>query len=156
VGGAVVLDDHRVVDRHVGGALLEVLGDRIAALAHDLGDQLVGLGHGGPGLVDEAPLGRRPALGVVLALVGIELADLELRPPLAALGELGLGLAAVAAVGDDAAVLGPEVVLQLMGPPAAHEQHGEHDDGDHEDRHDYPGHDESFPTAGGRTARGRL
>src|SRR5215218_128400 len=85
VRGAVVLDHLRVIDRHVGGALLELVGDRVAALAHDLDDERVGLADGGGGLVDEPPLRGAPALDVAVARAGVELADLELLAALAAL-----------------------------------------------------------------------
>ena len=42
VGGAVVLHDAGVIDRDVGGPLVEVL-DRVTAFAHYLGHQLVRL-----------------------------------------------------------------------------------------------------------------
>ena len=81
--GAVVLHDHGMVDRHVCSALLEVLGDGVAALAHDLRDERVGLGHRGRRLIDEGPLRRGPALGVALARRGFQVADLQLRAPVA-------------------------------------------------------------------------
>ena len=141
VRGAVVLDDHGMVDRHVCSALLEVLGDGVAALAHDLRDERVGLGHRGRRLIDEGPLRRGPALGVALARRGFQFADLELRASVATLGQFGLRFTAVPAIGEDASVFGTEILLQLLRSPAAHEQHGEHDHDDHEDRHDDPGHD---------------
>src|SRR5215218_3005871 len=145
VRGAVVLDHLRVIDRHVGGALLELVGDRVAALAHDLDDERVGLADGGGGLVDEPPLRGAPALDVAVARAGVELADLELLAALAALLQLGLGLAAVAAaLLDGALVLGAEALLQLLGLPLAHQQDGSDHRGDHDDRQDHVDHALSF------------
>ena len=117
--GAVVLDDLRMVDGDVGGALLELVRDGIAAVAHDLHHERVGLADGRSGLVDEAPLRGPPALGVPVARRGLELADLELVAALAALEQLGLSLPAVAALGDRPLVLGAEALLQLLGSSLA-------------------------------------
>jgi hypothetical protein len=97
-----------MVDGHVCGALLEVLRDRIAALAHDLRDERIGLGHRRRRLIDEGPLRRCPALGIALARGGFQFADLELRASVAALGQFGLRLSAVAAVGEDTPVFGTD------------------------------------------------
>ena len=140
--GAVVLHDHGMVDRDVCSALLEVLGHGVAALAHDLRDERIGLGHRGRGLIDKGPLRGGPALGVPFARCGFQFADLELRASVAALGQFGLRFTAVPAIREDASVFGTEILLQLLRSPTAHEQHGEHDHDDHEDRHDDPRHDE--------------
>jgi hypothetical protein len=46
VGRAVVLDDHWMVDGDIGGALLEVLGDRVTAFVHDLRHERVSVADG--------------------------------------------------------------------------------------------------------------
>src|SRR4051794_32650986 len=141
VGGAVVLDDLGVVDGDIGRALVELVGDGVAAVAHDLHHERVGLADGGRGLVDEATLGVAPAVGVAVARGGLELADLELVAPLTALAQLGLGFAAVAAaLLDRGLVFGAEALLQLLRSPLAHENDRSDDQGDHDDRHDHDDH----------------
>jgi hypothetical protein len=76
MGDAVVGDEARVVDRQVGGALLEV-GDRIAAGRHHLADQLVGAGDRRTGVVDELGLHMAPAVDVTVGLDGGQAADVE-------------------------------------------------------------------------------
>jgi hypothetical protein len=79
--GAVVLDHSRMVDRHVGRALLEAL-DRIAALRHDRLDQLVGGGDGAAGIVDEVRLHCLPLLEVPVSGGRRQRPDVELAPAL--------------------------------------------------------------------------
>src|SRR4029453_4948364 len=76
VGGPVVVHHLGVVDRDVGGPLLEVV-DRVAAVAHDRGDQPVGLAGGLGRLVDELGLGVAPGLEVAGAGLGLERDDVE-------------------------------------------------------------------------------
>jgi type VI protein secretion system component VasF len=101
-----VLDDLGVIHRHVGGTLLEVLGDRVATRMHELRDEAVGLRDGRVRLIDEVPLRLFPALGVLAACVRLERPDVEALAAMRALDELGLRLSAVAALRDDA--LGPK------------------------------------------------
>jgi hypothetical protein len=140
VGLAVVLDDDGMVDGHVRGPPLEVLVDRVAALGHHLGDETVGIAHGGLRLVDELPLHALPALGVAVARAGIELTDLELLATVTALGELGLGRSLVALLGEGAAVLGPEALLQPLGTALPCDHDACHDKRDHQDADDDPNH----------------
>src|SRR6185503_12229089 len=141
VRGAVVLDDLRVVDRDVGRALVELVRDGVAAVAHDLHHERVGLADGRAGLVDEAPLRAAPAVGVAVARGGLELADLELVATLPALAKLGLGLAAVpAALLDRAFVFGAEALLQLLRSSLARKDQRTDDQGDQNDRHDHDDH----------------
>ena len=95
-GVAVVLDDLRVLDGDVFGAAVEVV-DRVAAGAHDVDDQRVGAVHGLHRVVDEAALDVDPAVLEAVALLGLQVADVERAVPLLPLGELGLGGAPVAA-----------------------------------------------------------
>ena len=92
VGLAIGLDDPRVVDGDVGGALVEVV-DRIAAVLHDGLDQHVRLSRGPFRIVDEARLHALPLADVALSRSGRERRDLELSAALGAGRELGLGLA---------------------------------------------------------------
>src|SRR3954470_906861 len=148
VGGAVVLDHPGVVDGHVGRALVELLRDGVAAVAHHLHHERVGLADGGRRLVDEPPLGVPPALGVAVARGGLELADLELIAALAALVQLGLRFTAVAAaLLERAVVLRAEALLQLLGSALARVEQRSDDQGDHDDRQDHDDHGSLPPVA---------
>ena len=119
-----------MVDGHVGGALLELVRDGVAAVAHDLHHERVGLADGRSGLVDEAALRGPPAIGVAVAGRGVELADLEPVVALAALEQLRLSLLAVASLGDGPLVLGAEALLQLLGSALARKDERTYDQGD--------------------------
>ncbi len=118
VGGAVVFDDAGMVDRDVGGALLEV-DDGIAAGVHEGGDELVGLDDGAAGVVDEAGLDELPLVEEALAFGGGEVVDVEAVDALFAGCEGGLGVALGAAFEDRALVLGAEASAQMLGLLAA-------------------------------------
>jgi hypothetical protein len=68
VGCAIVFDDAGMVDREIGGALLEV-GDGIAASGHEEIDEPVCLVDGLSGSVDEAGLDGAPLGDEALVLV---------------------------------------------------------------------------------------
>src|SRR5205085_8480121 len=105
-----------MVDRDVRRPLLEVL-DRIAALAHHLLDQRVGLADRAARVVDEAGLRDLPRLDVALPRARDERPDVELRAALLPLGQLGLGLPLGRRLGDGAFVLGPEALLERPRAP---------------------------------------
>ena len=132
---AVVLDHVRVVDGRVGGLLVEVL-DRIAALTHDLRDQLVGIGQRRSGLVDELGLRGLPALDVALARALVERLDVIAAPSVAALAQLGFSCTLVAVLVERAVVLRAKAFTQLRGlalPVQEHaHDHEQHDDDDHQ------------------------
>ena len=144
-GIPVVLDHARVLHRDVVGALVEVV-DGVTALAHDRRDQRVGLVDRAPRVVDELALDLLPVAAEALAGLGVERPEVELLVPLAALGQLGLGLALGARPVEHAVVLGSERLLQLLGafPPREHEsaagqqQHDDHHDDDDQHGHDSP------------------
>lgn len=95
VGHAIVADQAGVIDRQVGGPLLEV-GDGIAARLHDLGEELVGPPDRRGWVVDELALHLHPAVGESFDLVVAEGADAERLDPLLTLAQLGLGPASAA------------------------------------------------------------
>ncbi len=136
---AVVLHDPRVVDREVVGAPVEVVVDRVAAGAHDLGDEQVRGLQRPPRVVDEPALDLVPRVAEPVALLGAQVPDVELLAALAPLGELGLGGATVARRGHAALVLGPEMLLQLRRAPPAGQHHPEHDE-DQQDEDDQDDH----------------
>jgi hypothetical protein len=146
MGRAIVLGDLWVVDRDVGGPLVEVV-DWVAPVAHHPGDQFVGLPGGASGVIDELALGCPPRLQVAGAGGGLQRDDVELSAALLALGELGFCRALVACSGDGVLVFGSELLLQplcaLSLPKKQQEQHGD-DHQDHDCDHQASVHGRSF------------
>ena len=101
---------------YVGRPLREVLFDRIASVLHHALHELMGLANRTHRLIHKLPLGRSPALQIALPSDRIERPDLELTDALAAVGQLFLGGARVAALRHDAAILRPELILQSLRP----------------------------------------
>src|SRR6185312_190832 len=75
---------------------------------HHVGEQVVGLGQGLFGLVDELGLDHAPALDEVVALGHGQRPNLELGDAPLALGQFVLGLLAVAHVVDGRSYSGPK------------------------------------------------
>ena len=93
---------------------------RIAALAHDLAHEAVGLPDGFLRCVYEPSLNSQRLLGESLALLLIERPDIEALAPLLAPGELGLGLLAIPVPLEHSVVLRAEALPELLrAAPAA-------------------------------------
>ena len=74
--GAVVLNDHRMVDGQVGRTAIEVFKG-VATRSHHLGDELVGFAHGAVRVVNEARLDATPLAGKGVGLILRELVQVE-------------------------------------------------------------------------------
>jgi len=77
VRGPVLAEGRRMIDRHIGEALLEV-ALRVAPGVHDPPDQSVGIANGDGRIVDEAHLHGLPLVVEALAFLGREGVDIEL------------------------------------------------------------------------------
>ena len=142
VGGAVVFDDAGVVDRDVGGALLEV-DHGIAAGVHERGDEFVGFDDGAAGVINEAGLHELPLVEEALAFGGCEVVDLEALDALFTSCEGGLGFALGATLEDRAFVFGAEAGAQAFGLLSAlADKDGNNDCDDHDKNDD--ANDESW------------
>src|SRR5450756_2788458 len=115
VRGPVMLEDRRMVDRHIGGALLEI-AHRIGPGLHNPPDETVGIANGGGWIVDESRLNRPPLVVEAPALVGREGLDLELRYALLAVRQFVFRRAGVTLLGHGPLVFGPELLLELRAP----------------------------------------
>src|SRR5450759_2499325 len=136
VRGPVMLEDRWMVDRHIGGALLEIT-HRVAPSLHDLPDQRVRIVNGGGWIVDEPLLDSSPIVVEAPTLVGREGPDLEFRYALLAVGQLVFRLSGVALLGHSPPVFGPELLLKLRAPlPHRIPPHGYDQDRDDHDRDD--------------------
>ena len=134
--GPVVSDQLGVVHRDDVGLTVEVVCG-VAASAHDLLHEPVGVAERAGGVVDEARLHLSPGRVVLLAFDGVEAAQLQLLAVLLALGQVLLGGAAVATVADRPVVLGAELVLELARLALTLQtDQGERRQGDHHDDED--------------------
>jgi len=107
-----VFHDLRVIGGQQLGALTEVL-HRVAAIAHHVPDELVGLGQRRSGPVDELGLHGLPALGVAVAGRGLQRADVEPVTPIGDLTEVLVRVTFAAACPHLALVLRSESLLQV-------------------------------------------
>lgn len=138
MSGTVVLDDRRMIDRDVGGPLLEVV-DRAAALAHDLRHEFVRVNDCARGVVDERGLHGLPLTGVPLQCGVCQRNDFELVALSLALCELSFGRPLLTGRGHGAFILWSEPLLESAPPLATahHEGGDQHHHGDHDHRHDH-------------------
>src|SRR5450759_153762 len=109
----VVPQNLRMIDRHIGGPLLEI-AHRVTAGRHDPLDQSVGIVNGGGRIVDEARLHSLPLVVEALTLVGREVPDVELRYALLAGRQLVFRAAYVAHLRHGPVVLGSELLAELV------------------------------------------
>ena len=126
-------DDLRVVDRDIGGPLVEVI-DRIAPVTHHLGHQRVGLPGGRCRIVHEPALGGPPCLEVAVPNGGLEDDDVELPAPLLAGRQISFRGALVPAPGNGALVLGTKLLLQSLGTASLPQEHRNQHHNDHDDK----------------------
>ena len=74
--GAVILNDHRMVNRQVVRTTIEVF-ERIATRSHHLGDELIGFAHGAFRVVHKARLNATPFASKRIGLISSQLAQVE-------------------------------------------------------------------------------
>jgi hypothetical protein len=94
VGRAIVLDHTGVVDRDVGGALLEI-ADGVASCPHNFANELVSVVRCATRIVHEPGLDGLPATEELLALLTVECSDIEVLDPFFALAKLALRFALI-------------------------------------------------------------
>jgi hypothetical protein len=121
-----------MVDRDIVGSLLEAL-NRVATVAHHLGNQGVSLAGGAGGVVNEPGLCRLPRHHVAPLGSGLKSDDVDLAVPLLTRGEVRLRGVPITRSGNRPLVLGSEVLLQPLRAAAEQDHHREQhhdDDGD--------------------------
>ena len=116
--GAVILNDHRMVDRQVICTSIEVL-DRVATRRHHLGHELIGFADGGIRTVHEAGLHTPPFPGERIGLILCELAEVEPADALGPLAQNGLGSRRADSL-NGSFVLGPKAFAQVNAAATAH------------------------------------
>jgi len=122
VGHAVIADQAGVIDREVGGALLEV-ADGIAARLHHFSEEFIGPPDRSAGVVDELALDLHPAVRKALDFAAVERAYAERFDPLLALPQFSLGFAAVAGLVDGGDILRAVFRAHLFGAAALRVDH---------------------------------
>src|SRR5581483_6183797 len=140
VADPVVLDDLRMVDGYVRGALLEVL-HRVAAIRHHRLDQAVRARDGGARIVDELRLHGPPACDVPILGSGRERPDVEVPAALLPCRKLLLGRARAVGLLRDPLVLRAEPLAQLRAPALRQglpDDHGDDNDDGDRDHRPYP------------------
>lgn len=134
VGDAIVGDQLRVLDGQVVRPLFEV-ADRIAAGAHDLAEQVVGVADRRARIVDELGLHPAPAAGEPCGFFTGQRANVKSLDALLAALEGFLGPSPVAVFVDRGDILGPIMRPQLLRPPPLGVAHRDDDSGDDDDRY---------------------
>src|SRR5579871_734196 len=129
MGGAVIFHHHRVIDRNVGGALLE-LTNRISPRAHHFGYKVFGHGDGRLRIVDKPGLDLFPTLFEMAPISFREGTDFELFPAFFAELEHALGLSRVAFLLQYAIVFRAETLAEFLTAALARHQKRDHGDGD--------------------------
>jgi len=113
MGRAVVPQDRRVIDRHVGRALLVVSG-WISPGYHDPSNEGVGIVDGGGRIVDEARLDNPPLVVEAPGFVVREVSDVVRGHAHLAGRQLGFRAAGVAKLRDRSIVFGPELLAKPL------------------------------------------
>ena len=88
--GAVILNDHRMVNRQVVRTPIEIL-EGVATRGHHVRDQLIGFAHGAFRVVDKACLNATPFAGERIGLISSELAQIETTDAIGAFPKNGFG-----------------------------------------------------------------
>jgi hypothetical protein len=88
-GGAIVLNDHRMIHRQIVRTLIEIF-EGIATRGHDLRDELIGFANGALRIVHEARLNAPPFAGERIGLLLRELVQIETTDTIGAFPENGV------------------------------------------------------------------
>ena len=136
--GAVILNDHRMVNRQVVRTPIEVF-ERVATRSHHLGDELIGFAHGAVRVVHKARLNATPFAGKRIRLVLSELAQVETADALGALAQNCVSPCGADSL-NGSLVLGSKAFPQVHAPTAARINPGrkpeQHDNDTHTDEHE--------------------
>ncbi len=116
--GAVILDNHGMVNGHVVRTTIEVL-ERIATRSHHLGDELIGFAHRAVGIVDEARLDAAPCAEKRIGLILSERVQVETADARRALPQHGVRTCRPHSL-NGSFVLGPETCAQAHAPMPDH------------------------------------
>ena len=87
--GAIILNDHRMIHRHVVRTLIEIF-EGIATRGHDLRDELIGFAHGALRIINKARLNATPFAGERIGLIVSELVQVETTDTIGAFPENGV------------------------------------------------------------------
>jgi hypothetical protein len=136
--GAVILNDHRMVNRQVVRTPIEVF-ERVAARSHHLVDELIGFAHGTIRVIHEARLNATPFAGERIGLILTELAEVETVDALGALPQHSVSTSGADGL-NGSFVLGSKVLTQVHLPAPARvspdRKPEQHENDSHTDEHE--------------------
>lgn len=136
--GAVILDDHRMVDRQVVRTSIELF-EGIPTRSHHLSDELVRVTHCTVGVVHKAPLNETPLTDERIGLILGELAQAETADALGPLPQKSVSACGADSL-DGSFVLRSKAVAQIGAPAPVRvrpgHKHEHQDDGAHTDEHE--------------------
>jgi hypothetical protein len=136
--GAVILNDHRMVNRHVVRTPIEVF-EGVATRSHHLGDELIGFADGVVRVVHEARLNATPFAGKRIGLSLSELAQVETADAFGALLQNSVSTCGADSF-NGSLVLGSKAFPQVHAPAPARVSPGrkpeQHDNDTHTDEHE--------------------
>jgi hypothetical protein len=89
-GGAIILNDHRMIHRQVVHTPIEIF-ERVAARGHHLRDELIGFAHSTFRVINKACLNATPFAGERIGLILGELVQVETTDTISAFPENGVG-----------------------------------------------------------------
>ena len=136
--GAVILNDHRMINRQVVRTPIEVF-EGVATRRHHLGDELIGFAHGAVRVVHKARLNATPFAGERIGLILSELAQVETADALGALPQNGVSTCGADSL-NGSFVLGSKAFAQVHAPAPARVSPGrkpeQQDNDTHTDEHE--------------------
>ena len=115
--GAVILNDHRMINRQVVRTPIEVF-EWVTARTHHLGHELIGFAHGADRVVHEAPLNSTPFAGKRIGLILSELAQVETADALGAVPQNRVSTRGADSL-NGSFVLGSKAFAQVHAPAPA-------------------------------------
>jgi len=136
--GAVILNDHRMVNRQVVHTPIEVF-EGVATRSHHLGDELIGFAHGAFRVVHKARLNATPFAGKRIGLILSELAQIETVDALGALPQNRVSTCGADSL-NGSFVLGSKAFAQVRASAPARVRPGrkpeQQDNNTHTDEHE--------------------
>jgi hypothetical protein len=115
--GAVILNDHRMINRQVVRTPIEIF-ERVATRSHHLRHEVIGFAHGAVGVIDKARLNATPFAGKRIGLILRELAQVETADALSALPQNGFSTFRADSL-NGSLVLGSKALAQVHASPPA-------------------------------------
>jgi hypothetical protein len=115
--GAVILNNHRMINRQVVRTLIEIF-ERVATRSHHLRDELIGLSYGAGRIINKARLNATPFAGKRISLLAGQLMKVEAADAFSALLKNGVSACGTDSL-DGSFVLRSKAFAQVHAPSPA-------------------------------------